>query len=247
MEKEENRKEVSEAYPENIVGDYFFQAQDIPKTFVPLMVSLVENLARQLYRSYQIIQDPTKLEYAQRIQQESKLLFTIDKATNLLEELLSEPDEKTARLSMAKLEFIYYKTDAQSRLIAKKLEGNDTLKAQTYFISQPSRPLVKALVSNVEYYGTTRQKIKAYLLQIYHFAIHNQYKEARELLLKIHIQEYVHTQELQIQILYNRAVTQIGLAAFRLGLIEETQESLSEIAQNQRIREVLAQGAKQQQ
>lgn len=205
------------------------------------MVALVESLGRQLYRSYQMLQDPTRLEYAFRIRQESKLLFTTDKAIKLLEDIQEQPDEKIAKLSLAKLSFVYYKTDAQNELISKKIANNDALKTSTYLLPQPSRPFVNALVANIEYYGTIRQKIKAYLFQIYHFAIHNNYKAAKELLLKTHMQEIIHGQEINVQVLYNRAVTQIGLAAFRLGLIEETQESLADIAQNQRIKEVLAQ------
>lgn len=49
---EDKRKEISEPYPENIVGDYFFQAKEVTKTFIPLLVGLVENLGKQLYRSF---------------------------------------------------------------------------------------------------------------------------------------------------------------------------------------------------
>ena len=42
--------------------------------------------------------------------------------------------------------------------------------------------------------------------------------------------------------MYNRALTQVGMSAFSLGLIEDCHEVLVEICQNQRLREILGQG-----
>ena len=44
------------------------------------------------------------------------------------------------------------------------------------------------------------------------------------------------------QVLYNRALTQAGMAAFRLGDILQSHEILVEIYQNMRYKELLAQG-----
>lgn len=49
-------------------------------------------------------------------------------------------------------------------------------------------------------------------------------------------------QDIGSQILYNRAITQIGMSAFRLGLIEESHDILVEICQTAKLREILAQG-----
>ena len=42
------------------------------------------------------------------------------------------------------------------------------------------------------------------------------------------------------QILYNRALTQTGLAAFRLGKIQEAHDLLSDICNNSKNKELLA-------
>jgi len=47
-------------------------------------------------------------------------------------------------------------------------------------------------------------------------------------------------QHVDNQILYNRAVAQIGMACFRLGMIEQSHEVLVEIFQSPRFRELLA-------
>lgn len=42
--------------------------------------------------------------------------------------------------------------------------------------------------------------------------------------------------------MYNRALTQTGLAAFRLGKIQEAHEIMIDISNNQKHKELLAQG-----
>lgn len=140
-------------------------------------------------------QDHTELDYALRIRDESKLLFTLDKLMEVTQDFGGEADQKVAKLAMTKLEFIYYKTDAQSKLIEDRLKDRPEALKETYLVPQPSRATISALVANIEYYGKTRLKIRAYLLQVYHFAIHNNYKQARELLLKLHVSDFIHTQD----------------------------------------------------
>ena len=60
--------------------------------------------------------------------------------------------------------------------------------------------------------------------------------------MKTHISQMISMQQVDNQILYNRAIAQIGMAAFRIGRIEQSHEVLVEIFQNPRFRELLAQG-----
>ena len=53
--------------------------------------------------------------------------------------------------------------------------------------------------------------------------------------------QVISMQPIDNQILYNRALVQVGLAAFRLGKIRESHDILSDICQNSKHRELLAQ------
>ena len=84
------------------------------------------------------------------------------------------------------------------------------------------------------------------LSHIYHHALHNDFHTARDMLLMSHLQESIHSADVATQILYNRTVVQLGLCAFRSGMIKEAQATLQDIFTTQRVKELLAQGVHQQ-
>jgi len=89
-------------------------------------------------------------------------------------------------------------------------------------------------------------RTRAMLCHIYNHALHNDFHTARDMLLMSHLQETVHSADVGTQILFNRTVVQLGLCAFRCGLIKESHATLQDIFASQRVKELLAQGLHQQ-
>lgn len=106
--------------------------------------------------------------------------------------------------------------------------------------------LVRALCIHLYKTDASLIRTRAMLSHIYHYALHDDYYTARDMLLMSHLQDTIGGADVGTQILYNRTVVQVGLCAFRLGLIKEAQSTLQEIFATQRVKELLAQGVQAQ-
>ena len=84
------------------------------------------------------------------------------------------------------------------------------------------------------------------LSQVYFLALHSEYYKARDMMLMSHLQENIPNFDVQSQILYNRTLVQVGLCAFRKGLVYDAQNTLQEICGSGRQKELLAQGVMMQ-
>ena len=86
-----------------------------------------------------------------------------------------------------------------------------------------------------------RTRTRAMLCHVYHYAVHDNWFRARDMMLMSHLQEHITMSDIETQILYNRTVVQLGLCAFRQGLIRDTHEALHEVWSSNRVKELLAQ------
>ncbi|KAI3613468.1 hypothetical protein CBS9595_004301 [Malassezia furfur] len=226
------------------------------------VISFVDRLEDEFMKSLQNI-DPHATEYVERLGDEKLLYQTIVRAQSYFEGVLAEPlpekmvtfvSEPLRRVVMRRLEHIYSKQD----VIVLALEGANA-EAQASLPpsritppfaevrDQPDGPsrLIHALCvylyERPEVSGE-RQRTRAMLMQVYHHALHADYHVARDRFLMSHLQESIHLADAATQILYNRVLVQLGLCAFRVGLIKECHAALQEIFTTGRVKELLAQG-----
>ncbi len=103
-------------------------------------------------------------------------------------------------------------------------------------------------------HGDSRAKNRAVLCHVYHHALHDRFAAARDLMIMSRTQDSIATMALEgktqaenvrVQILYNRALTMLGIAAFRTGQYAEAHECLAEICGSGHTKELLAQGITQ--
>ncbi|KAI9296590.1 hypothetical protein K502DRAFT_364051 [Neoconidiobolus thromboides FSU 785] len=208
------------------------------------VISLIERLDEELTKSLQNI-DPHTNEYIERLSDEPLLISLILRSQQYFEskEQTSEYTRALARV----IEHLYYKPDnlvsAIQKIALKKLP-NLALK-QIDFASEPS-DLISQLCAYMYTHAEPLLRTRAMLYHIYNVAFHGHYYTARDMLLMSHLQESIHQADVPTMILYNRTMVQIGIAAFKQGLIRESLNCLQEIYNSGRVKEMLGQGVTQQ-
>lgn len=209
------------------------------------VVSFVERLDDEFTKSLQII-DPHTTEYIDRLKDEQLIYNTIIRAQLYSEfvipesELLSTKGDQIVRIILRRLDHIYFKPKNLIELNEKKAWENFS---QISYISdvddESTDNLLDSLASVLYKQSNSTYRKKAMLLHIYYYAFNNQYYKARDMFLMSHLQSTIHTSDPSIQIQFNRALVQLGLCAFRNGLIQEAHQTLQEIATSPRHKELL--------
>jgi len=210
--------------------------------------SLLDRLDDEFTKSLQNI-DPHTSEYIERLKDEKELYCTIVRAQSYLERV--ELTTAVAKAVTRRLEHVYCKPDAviqpleaavpdlPSKIFTPSSSPSDSS-------SYSSSELIHALCAYLYKTDNSLLQTRAALCQIFNYGLHDEYYRARDLLLMLHLQETVHGADVGTQIMYNRTVVQLGLSAFRLGLIKESQSILQDIFATQRVKELLAQGVQAQ-
>ncbi|KAI0292331.1 eukaryotic translation initiation factor 3 subunit 8 [Multifurca ochricompacta] len=206
------------------------------------IISFVDRLDDEFTRSLQNL-DPHGTEYVDRLKDEKGLYCTICLAETLYEK--KQLREPLARVIMRRLEHIYSKPDAVLAVLESAVASSDAVISLSLASQTSPSALIHALCVHLYKSGNSVLRTRAMLSHIYHHALHNDFYTARDMLLMSHLQETVYSMDVGTQILYNRAVVQLGLCAFRSGLIKEAQSTLQDIFATQRVKELLAQGVHQ--
>ncbi|KAH8117064.1 eukaryotic translation initiation factor 3 subunit 8 [Phellopilus nigrolimitatus] len=207
------------------------------------IISFIDRLDDEFTKSLQNI-DPHGTEYVERLSDEKGLYQTICLSQGFYEK--TKQDDPLSRVILRRLEHIYSKPDAVVQALESALPSSTSPPSVTLASSGSSKALIQFLCVHLYKSGNPILKTRAMLSHVYHYALHNDFHRARDMLLMSHLQESVHVADVATQILYNRTVVQIGLCAFRVGLIRESQATLQDIFNTQRVKELLAQGVHQQ-
>ncbi|KAK7431819.1 Translation initiation factor 3 subunit c [Neonectria magnoliae] len=218
------------------------------------IVSYVERLDDELVRSLQSI-DPHTSEYIERLQDEGSLYNIIFRGLLYYEHLrkdeaLETSQDSVNRIVMRRLEHVYFKPAQVVKTfeencwngVGDSVESVITPRSQAQDAGNLVNVLCNYLFSNSE--GIIRAR--AMLCQVYFLALHGEYYKARDMMLMSHLQENIPNFDVQSQILYNRTLVQVGLCAFRMGLVYDAQNTLQEICGSGRQKELLAQGVMMQ-
>ncbi|KAK3937621.1 eukaryotic translation initiation factor 3 subunit 8 N-terminus-domain-containing protein [Diplogelasinospora grovesii] len=218
------------------------------------IVSYIERLDDELTRSLQAI-DPHTSEYIERLTDEGSLYNIIFQGLLYYEMLrkdasLEVPQESLNRIIQRRLDHVYFKPAQVVKIleenswkqVSDNVDSAITPRGQSSDASQLITVLCNYLFANSE--GIIRAR--AMLCEIYFLALHDDYYRARDMMLTSHLQENIANFDITSQILYNRTLVQVGLCAFRKGLVYDAQNTLQEICGSGRQKELLAQGVMMQ-
>ncbi|GAA96996.1 uncharacterized protein L969DRAFT_90404 [Mixia osmundae IAM 14324] len=203
------------------------------------VVSLIDRLDDEFTKSLKDI-DPHASEYVDRLKHERSLYDSLFRVQSYLERV--QQNENLQRIIMRRIEHVYAKPDAVTEIIEAQL--SDLPSGLTPKATRTASQLMQILCTYLYRQEVDpRLRGRAMLCHIYHYALHDEYYRARDMFLMSHVQHGVHGTDIDTQILYNRTVAQLGLSAFRIGLVAECENTLRELMANRdSLKRSLAQG-----
>ncbi|KAJ2883065.1 Translation initiation factor 3 subunit c [Coemansia aciculifera] len=210
------------------------------------IIASIDRLDDDFLKSLQNI-DPHTPEYVERMRDTVPLYLTIVRAQGYFER--SDQKDSLCRVVLRRLDHLYYRTDQVNLHVESaaaalpRISESSVVPAST---AGDIEAIVHSLCTFLYLNADTQLRSHAMLMHVFNHALHKRYYIARDLLLMSHIQENVHQADIKTQVLYNRAIAQLGLAAFRLGKIQESFEHIVELMSTGHQRELLAQGVGQQ-
>ena len=174
--------------------------------------------------------DPHSNDYVERLKDEVAVTKLIEQVLKYVE-VQGTPLE-ICRVYLRKIDHLYYKFDPN---VLKKKKGQfdgrtsvDEMEKLCHFIYAND--------------NTDRLRTRAILSHIFHHALHDNWFQARDLVLMSHLQETIQHSDPSTQILYNRMMANLGLCAFRQGNIKDAHQCLIELMMTAKPKELLAQG-----
>lgn len=161
----------------------------------------------------------------------------IEQVLNYVESIGSETE--ICRIYLRKIDHIYYKFDPTVLKKKQSLLAEDGIPITDKTSVDEMEKLCRYIYAKD---NTDRLRTRAILCHIYHHAMHDNWFQARDLLLMSHLQENIHHSDPPTQILYNRTMANLGLCAFRQGNVKDAHQCLVDLMMTSKPKELLAQG-----
>ncbi|RLV82696.1 Eukaryotic translation initiation factor 3 subunit C [Meyerozyma sp. JA9] len=211
------------------------------------VTSHIERLDDEFIRYLQNT-DPHSLEYIDRLKDEKDTYNLVVRGQLYVERTTpgevrgTYQGEQLARIVMRRMNHIYYKPDQLIK--ANESEAWRHLSGDSQIVTKNSEPkdVINGLAEFLSKQDGAIYPKGALLCSVYYHAVNNEYSVARDMFLSSQVHQGINNADSTIQVLYNRAMVQLGLSAFRYGNIEESHQALNEIANSQRLKELLGQG-----
>ncbi|XP_006009999.1 eukaryotic translation initiation factor 3 subunit C [Latimeria chalumnae] len=205
------------------------------------ILTLVERMEEEFTKIMQNT-DPHSQEYVDNLKDEGRVCNIIERLQAYLEE--KGTTEEVCRVYLRRIMHTYYKFDykAHQRQLATGQESKSE-QDQVENEAEDSAILMDRLCKYIYAKDRTdRIRTCAILCHIYHHALHNRWFQARDLMLMSHLQDNIQHADPPVQILYNRTMVQLGICAFRQGMIKDAHNALLDIQSSGRAKELLGQG-----
>ncbi|XP_068099963.1 eukaryotic translation initiation factor 3 subunit C-like protein isoform X2 [Hyperolius riggenbachi] len=235
------------ANPNMFIGENILEdSENLSVTDQPLRVrgcilTLIERMDEEFTKIMQNT-DPHSQEYVDNLKDEAQVCAIIERVQQYLQEKGST--EEICRVYLRRIMHTYYKFDykAHQRQLSTGQESKSE-QDQAENEAEDSAILMDRLCKYIYAKDRTdRIRTCAILCHIYHHALHNRWFQARDLMLMSHLQDNIHHADPPVQILYNRTLVQLGICAFRQGMIRDAHTALLDIQSSGRAKELLGQG-----
>ncbi|XP_036401898.1 eukaryotic translation initiation factor 3 subunit C isoform X1 [Megalops cyprinoides] len=205
------------------------------------ILTLVERMDEEFTKIMQNT-DPHSQEYVDNLKDEGRVCGIIDRLLQYLENKGST--EEICRVYLRRIMHTYYKFDYKAHRRSLGLQGETKSEQDQEESEGEDSAVVMDRLCKFIYAKDRTDRIRtcAILCHIYHHALHSRWYQARDLMLMSHLQDNIQHADPPVQILYNRTMVQLGICAFRQGMIKDAHNALLDIQSSGRAKELLGQG-----
>ncbi|KYO41055.1 eukaryotic translation initiation factor 3 subunit C-like protein [Alligator mississippiensis] len=205
------------------------------------ILTLVERMDEEFTKIMQNT-DPHSQEYVEHLKDEGRVCGIVARLQRYLQDKGST--EELCRVYLRRVLHTYYKFDYKALQRQRGPAGDSKSEQdQAENEGEDSAVLMERLCKFIYARDRTdRIRTCAILCHIYHHALHSRWYAARDLMLMSHLQDNIQHADPPVQILYNRTMVQLGICAFRQGLIKDAHNALLDIQSSGRAKELLGQG-----